>query len=112
MFAKGWLLSVALSCVAALGAAALAEPFEFVHEASRHNNLLPVWLEFQHREREYLANDEFKQKYVAARSWVNTYLGEYRAALGVGEPKQELSAGRCGGSDRGGGEGQEGRDDQ
>jgi hypothetical protein len=69
--------------VSFLRAGALAHPFDLVHEAAKRNNLLPVWLEFRAHESEYLANPDLSRVYISAASWLNSYLGEYRSALGL-----------------------------
>jgi len=66
-----------------LAAASLSSPFDTVHNAAKHNYLLAVWLTFRDREQEYLASPEWRLNYLAARSWVDSYLGEYRSALGL-----------------------------
>jgi len=77
------LLFISIAIIPFLWAAGLAHPFELVREAANRNNFLPVWLEFRSHEGEYLASPELRLNYLAAASWVNAYLGEYRSALGL-----------------------------
>jgi hypothetical protein len=78
-------LSAFFAFLACLAAADLLPPFDLIHSAAPRNNLLPVWMEFRTREKEYLASPEWGRNYIAAAAWVNSYLGEYRAALNSAE---------------------------
>lgn len=64
-------------------AADLGDPFELVHNAAARNRTLPLWLEFHERKSQYLADSQLHRPYLNALNWLNSYVGEYRAALGL-----------------------------
>ena len=82
MFGKPRIVFIAVLC-SLLRAATLAPPFDVAQEAGKRNNMLSAWLEFRDHDVEYRADPELGRMYVAAASWVNSYVGEYRAALGL-----------------------------
>ncbi len=77
--------SISILLLSLLRAAALLPPFDLLEKGSRTNNLLPVWLEFQARKSQYMASPDFRLNYVSAASWLNSYVGEYRSALGLAD---------------------------
>jgi len=82
MFGKRSVVLFAVFC-SLLRASALAPPFDVAEEAGKRNNMFSAWLVFRDHDAEYRADPELGRMYVAVASWVNSYVGEYRAALGL-----------------------------